>query len=113
MEKEISSSRVRVDMQCNQGAGSRQELVIIQEILQGQPRLSQQRDCRVMFQAPTVNAKNSAGTEKNERCRTPDTGRLMVNNMLMSDHQTGEQRVAQTQPGPCTREVEDPTYNPA
>ena len=67
-------------MQCSQGAGSRQELVIVQEILPGHDRLSQQPDCRVTFQAPMVSAKNSAETEKSEH-RTPDAGRLMVKNM--------------------------------
>ena len=100
-------------MLCSQGEGSHQELVIIQEIQLGQHRLSQQLDCRVTFQAPMVSAKNSAETEKSEHCRTPDAGRLMVNIMLMNGHRIVEQQAAQTQPDPCTREVEDLTYNPA
>jgi hypothetical protein len=59
-----------------------------------------------------VSAKNSAETEKKERSRTPDAGRLMVNITLMIYYQIVEQQVAQTQPGPCTREVADLTFNP-
>jgi hypothetical protein len=59
-----------------------------------------------------VSAKNSAEAEKKERSRTPDAGRLMVNITLMIDYQIVEQQVAPTQPGPCTREVADLTFNP-
>ena len=56
--------------------------------------------------------QDSAETEKKERSRTPDAGRLMVNTTVMIDYQIVEQQVAQTQPGPCTREVADLTCNP-
>jgi hypothetical protein len=99
-------------MQCSLDEDSRQELVITQAILLGQHKLSQQLDCRVTFQAPMVSAKNSAEREKKERSRTPDAGRLMVKTTLMIDYQIVEQQVAQTQPGPCTREVADLNFNP-
>ena len=60
-----------------------------------------------------MSAKNSVETEKSEHCRTPDAGRLMAKTTSMDVHQTGEQQAAQIQPRPCTREVEDATYNPA
>ena len=99
-------------MQSSQDDGLHLESDIIHEILLGQRKLSQQLDYRVTFQAPMVSAKNSAEKEKTERSRTPDAGRLMVNSTLMIDYQIVEQLVAQTQPGPCTREVADLTFNP-
>ena len=100
-------------MQSSQDAGSHHESVIIHEILLGQHRLSQQLDCRVTFQAPTVSAKNSAEKVKSERCRTPDAGRLMAKTAWMIDPQTVEQQAVQTRLGPFMREVEDPTSNHA
>ena len=98
-------------MQCSLDEDSRQELVITQEILLGQHKLSQQLDCRVTFQAPTMSAKSSAEKEKSEHCRTPDAGSLMVNTTLMIDLQTVEQQAVQIRVGSCMREVEDPTSN--
>ena len=103
---------VSADMQCSLDEDSRPKLVITQEILLGQRKLSQQLDCRVTFQAPTVSAKSSAEKVKSEHCRTPDAGRLMVKITSMIDYQIVEQQVAQTQPGPCTQEVADLTCNP-
>ena len=98
-------------MQFSQDVGLHQESVIIHKILPGQHRLSQQLDCRVTFQAPTVSAKNSAEKSKNVHCRTPDAGRLMANTTWMTDLPTVEQQAVPTRLGPHMGEVEDLIIN--
>ena len=97
-------------MQLSQDAGLHQESVIIHEILRGQHTLSQQLGCRVMFQAPTVSAKNSAEKAKSEHCRTPNAGRLAAKTTWTTDLLTVEQQAAPTRLEDLTsnREYEEP-----